>query len=56
MMSRDLDRHAEEAVRRQDVYFYDNLLKAVIGNCVRLVGIRETRRLILRYARQLKWF
>lgn len=52
----DLDRAAQDAVRRHDVYFSDHLLKLVLGNCVRLLGVRETRRLLLRYARQLKWF
>jgi len=52
----NLDRAAEEAVRRQDEYFHDHVLKLVLGNCVRLLGVRATRRLLLRYARQLKWF
>lgn len=53
---RDLDRAAEDAVRRQDVYFHDHVLKMVLGNMVRLLGVRETRRIVLRYARRLKWF
>jgi hypothetical protein len=52
----NLDRRSEDAVRRHDIYFHDHLLKMVLGNCVRLLGVRETRRLVLRYARQLKWF
>lgn len=52
----NLDRAAQDAVRRQDIYFHDHLLKMVLGNCVRLLGVKETRRLVLRYARQLKWF
>jgi len=51
-----LDRQIEDAVRRQDVYFHDHVLKMVLGNCVRLLGVRETRRLVLKYARNLKWF
>ena len=38
------------------MYFSDHMLKLVIGNAVRVLGVKETRRLILRYARQLKWF
>lgn len=52
----NLDRASEEAIRRHDLYFHDHLLKLVLGNCVRLVGVKETRRLLLRYARQLRWF
>lgn len=52
----NLDRIAEEAVRKHDLRFHDHLLKMVLGNCVRLVGVKETRRLLLRYARQLKFF
>jgi len=50
------DDQAEEAIHRHDLYFHDHLLKLVLGNCVRLVGVKETRRLLLRYARQLRWF
>lgn len=52
----NLDRAAQEAVRRHDEYFHDHVLKLVLGNCVRLIGVRATRRLLLRYARQLRWF
>ena len=50
------DDHAEEAVRRHDAYFHDHVLKMVLGNMVRLLGVYETRRLVLRYTRNLKWF
>ena len=52
---KSLDDAARDAVLRHDRHFHDMLLKMVLGNCVRLIGVRETRRLILRYARQLKW-
>ena len=38
------DDQAQAAVRRHDVYFHDHMLKLVLGNCVRLLGVRETRR------------
>lgn len=50
------DDQAEDAVRRHDAYFHDHVLKMVLGNMVRLLGVRETRRLVLRYTRNLKWF
>lgn len=52
----NLDRIAQDAVRRHDILFHDRLLKMVLGNCVRLVGVRETRKILLRYARELRWF
>jgi hypothetical protein len=50
------DDQAEAAVCRHDELFHDHVLKLVLGNCVRLIGVRATRLMLLRYARQLKWF
>lgn len=55
-MTDELDRQARIAVRRHDARFYDSVLQMVLGNMVRLFGVRETRRIVLVYARRLKWF
>ncbi len=52
----DINRAAENAQFRQDEYFYDHTLKLILGNMVRLLGVRATRRIVLKYTRNLKWF
>lgn len=55
MMSRDLDRLAQEAVDRHDRLLCHKAMELALGKLVALDGIPEVRRLLLNLARSLKY-
>lgn len=55
-MTRDLDDVARAAIEKHQRLLYLKTLELCLGEMVRTMGIREVRKLLLEYARHLKWF
>lgn len=52
----NLDRAAQDALDRHQRLLHQKVLELVLGAMVAQDGTREVRRLLLWYAKQLKWF
>lgn len=55
-MTDPIARAAEKAVDRHDALLHSKVLELLLGAMVSRQGVYEVRRLLLWYARGLKWF
>lgn len=50
------DEIAKEAAAKHQRLLYLKTLELCLGEMVRTMGVKEVRKLLLQYARHLKWF
>jgi hypothetical protein len=55
-MSRELERAAENAVKARRRKLLMNTIEIALGELVAMEGIPGTREIVLRFARQLRWY